>query len=315
MKYNLIKLEELEHLIKSCLLYYDKSSTINTYNEVEYILKNNGYISGGFSALIGYIYFLQFDRFLSKRRKHTLNSNLVNEKIQIFKINAEIFNSRYGIDDVLSEKNKHCFKKQDIDFFFKNENDYNNIINYINNNKNYSYNEDFISNNAKEFIFNKTHVIQLIHKEFGLPEDVIINFDIINAMTWIDKEGFHYSDEWLTLLNKKILKLNYEKYETFEKASIITRSIKWADKLDLNRIDEKQENKFYNNVFSIFKKLKKLEDPKERKWFVFYKNDFVKKSFKLSRLFRLSNRMCLAAMTIKNTKLLYKICLSRHEDY
>lgn len=68
-------------------------------------------------------------------------------------------------------------------------------------------------------------IFQVITKRAGTPDEVTGDFDIANAKPYFDATGFHFTDEWIELEEKRLLGI-----DDASRLSLLWRVKKWCEK-------------------------------------------------------------------------------------
>jgi len=134
-------------------------------------------------------------------------------------------------------------EKQDMDIFFRNENDFNKLNDFFSSNNKYTL--KLSTNNANTYVYEKTKgifdikiveetIVQLIKRDFGTPEYIISKFDINKCMIALDiqnkkliyDERFYkplYTIAYHVQTLNRIAKYSYRTGESYDWVNIIEK--------------------------------------------------------------------------------------------
>lgn len=110
---------------------------------------------------------------------------------------------------------------------------------------------------AHEILWNRI-IIQMIHKIYGAPQDLLSNFDLHNAMCYLDESGFHYTKDWFRYESRNELGIN-----KIDSCSILWRVNKWCSKHHLT-LSKKSEEAYIEAMTQLHEKVSK--DPEFKRY-------------------------------------------------
>jgi len=100
---------------------------------------------------------------------------------------------------------------------------------------------------AHEILWNRI-IIQMIHKVHGNPCMLLDNFDLHNAACYLDASGFHYTKDWYKYESKNELGIN--KIDSY---SILWRVNKWCEKHRL-KLSKHSEEMYVEAMTKLYEK-------------------------------------------------------------
>jgi hypothetical protein len=186
----------------------------------DYFFSNNGYIAGGFARSISTSILLNQDKPKDDVRRYLRHYS------------------------------------GDIDFFFETKQDSLNVQGDLQNQcggavREYTHTKAYFGYQFRTY---SNEMFQTIVKVSGNPEHVLSTFDIANAKVFIDRQGIHYTDEWLELEKNKILGI-----DIWDKPNLLWRVHKWLNKHSYQGIRNQDVDKYIDCLYSVAEKVKKKE--------------------------------------------------------
>lgn len=141
----------------------------------------------------------------------------------------------------------------DIDVFFTDSQSAGSVIDDLNV-RDYTWSSTTAAGFGQEYVFGRRNVLQIITKFTGRPLDVLDSFDISNAQVYFDRDGLHYTDEWVEMETNSQLGINRS-----DKPNLLWRAHKWVSRHGYNRLRPGDEEKYVDALFNAFERAKSDE--------------------------------------------------------